>query len=62
MVDAAPERQVRALAAPDIEPPRALEHFGVPVGGADQDKEIVALAHRESVHLAIGEHAPDIRL
>ena len=62
VVDAAPEREVGIVRAADIEPVGRLEHVRVPVGGADQDGDVVARADLEPVHRAVGPRAPDGRL
>ena len=62
MVDAVPKRQVGRCAAPDIEPVRVREHLGVAVGRAEQQHDVVAPSQRESVHVAVGQGAPERRL
>ena len=62
MVDPAPERDVGPGVAPDIEPVRILEHVRIPVGRAQKEHDVVAFPQRNAAHLAVGEHAPKIRL
>ena len=57
-----PKERLEALVAPDVEPVRVRERVRIPVGGTEQEREIIAFAHRKPVHLAVGEHAPEIRL
>ena len=62
MVNPAPERQVRTLAATDIQPVRILEHIRIPVGCPDKQHDVVAFSYRKAVYLAIRQHPPKIGL
>ena len=50
MVDAASERQVRALAASDIQTVGILEDVRIPVGRAEKQDDVVTFARKRPVH------------
>ena len=62
MVDPAPEREVPALAAIDVEAVRIDEHVRIPVGRAQKEHDVVAFPQPEAVHLAVREHTPKVHL
>ena len=62
MMDAAAECQVVAFPSLEIEPIRIFEYIRIPVGRAEQDDDILALTHGETVHFAVLERAPHTHL
>ena len=62
MMDAASERQVGALAASHIKAVGILEDVRIPAGRAERQDDVVAFSQCKPVHLAIREHAPEVRL
>ena len=57
-----PNDRWEPLAASDIKAVGILEDVRIPVGRTEKQDDVVAFAQCKPVHLAIGEHAPEIRL